>query len=239
MRALFSRLITALDRIGGLSRQGVIGTSRWVRHHPIPSGPRHALWLLPASVMIGIGVACLTAADLGVAPYDVAISAIEVHTPLSFGQAVWALSCSLFAIAAVLGVRPTARSLSFMLLNGLTIDAARAVVVAPDETGLRVALAAVGTVILVCGVATVVYQAAAGGSFESIMKVAEKHGRNPLVVRSVLEISFLVGGAAAGGAFGPVTVVIALGMGPAIGAGIQAFEDHRVGREFRLGSGAT
>ncbi len=234
MKAAISPLIGWIESVGGLSRQGVISTSNWVRTHPIPTGPRRVLWLLPASVMIGAGVASLTAADLGVAPYDVALSAVAQRTPLSFGQAAWAVSGSLFALAALLGVRPTSRTIALTFLNGLTIDIARQIVVAPDSAVARFGLAVFGAVILALGVATVVYQAAAGGAFEALMQAAENRGRRPLVIRSALEVGFLIAGAAAGGSFGPMTVAIAVTIGPAIGAGLQAYEDHRVGRELRL-----
>jgi uncharacterized membrane protein YczE len=184
--------------------------------------------------MIGVGVAALTAANLGVAPYDVALSAIDQRTPLSFGQASWLFSGSLFLVASILGVRPTSRSLAFIFLNGLTIDIARQVIVAPDALGARIGLAAFGASILVTGVATVVYNSSAGGAFEAIMQAAENHGRRPHAVRSFLELGFLAAGAIAGGSFGPMTVLIAVSIGPSIGAGLQAFEDHQAGRELRL-----
>ncbi len=237
VKSAFSALVRWLEGLGGLSRQGVIASSNWVRSRhvpPLPEGSQRALWLLPASLMIGVGVASLAAAELGVAPFDVALSAVAERTPLSLGQSAWAVSGVLFLVAAVLGVRPTSRTISLMFLNGLMIDAAGQVIVTPDGLGSRAAMATVGSVVLVFGVATVVYHAAAGGAFESLMKVAEIRGRRPLVMRSGLEIGFLIGGMAAGGAFGPMTVVIALGMGPAIMTGIQALEDHQVGRRVRL-----
>ena len=233
MKLALNSLTRGLGNIGGLSRQGVIATSRWVRTHPLPSGSQRALWLIPASVMIGAGVASLAAAGLGVAPFDVALSAIARRTPLSFGQAAWALSGTLFLVAAIFGVRPTGRSLGFMLLNGLTIDIALQVIVAPENLLSRIALSFIGTVVLAIGVATVVHQSAAGGAFESIMTVAEQRGRDPLIIRTLLEVTFLIAGALLGGAFGPMTVIIALSIGPAIRAGLQAYDDHHTGRDIR------
>lgn len=235
MNKLIPSLMERLEDFGGLSRQGVIATSRWAQEHHLPSRSQQILWLIPASVMIGTGVAALSAAGLGVAPFDVLLSAIERRTPLSFGQAAWAVSAVLFAVAAVLGARPTARSALYIVLNGFTIDVARSLIVSPDDLVVRIVLAMAGAVVLATGVATVVYHAAAGGSFESIMRAAEQHGRRPIRVRTILEISFLAIGVAAGGSFGPMTVVMAVSMGPAIGLGLQIFADHRAGRSQRLG----
>ena len=231
-------LVRWIESIGGLSRQGVIATSRWVQDHPLPSTSQQALWLVPASALIGVGVASLSAAGLGLSPFDVWLSAIAERSPLSFGQAAWVTSGALFLIAALFRVRPTVRSLSFILLNGLMIDLARSIIVGPDPLAGRLLVGLGGWIALVSGVAIVVQKGAAGGPFESMMQVAERHGRRPLLVRSLLEIGFFVAGLILGGAFGPMTIVIAFGMGPAIGTGLQALDDHRVGRELRLsGSG--
>lgn len=226
-------LIRRLERFGVLSRQGVVATSRWVQDYRLPTASQQVLWLFPASAMIGAGVALLMAAGLGVSPFDVWLSAVAERTPLSFGQSAWATSGVLFLVAVALGVRPTARSVGFIVLNGFMIDIASALVVAPDGLVTRVGLSAIGVIVLASGVATVVRKGAAGGSFEAIMVATERRGRRPLLVRTLLEIGFLLGGIVAGGSFGPTTVVIALGMGPAISTGLQALDDHRVGRELR------
>jgi len=177
----------------------------------------------------------LSAAGLGVAPFDVLLSAIDRRTPLSFGQGAWAVSGALFVGAALFGARPTLRSVVFIVLNGFTIDIARHLIVAPDDLAVRAGLGAAGAAILVAGVATVIHHAAAGGPFESVMTAAQHHGRDPGRVRTALELGALVVGAASGGSFGPMTVLIALSMGPAINFGLQAFADHQHGRDYRLG----
>lgn len=217
-----------------MSRQGVIATSRWVLDHPLPTASQQALWLVPASALIGVGVASLSAAGLGLSPFDVWLSALDGLTPLSFGQSAWVTSGVLFLIATFFGVRPTSRSVSFILLNGVTIDLARTLIVEPDALAVRIVMGLGGWMVLVSGVALVVAKGASGGAFEALMQVAERRGRRPLLLRSVLEIGFFVAGLSLGGAFGPMTIVIALGMGPAIATGLQAIEDHRVGRELRL-----
>lgn len=217
-----------------MSRQGVIATSRWVQDHPLPTASQQSLWLVPASALIGVGVASLGAAGLGLSPFDVWLSGLAGITPLSFGQSAWVTSAVLFFVATAFGVRPTSRSVSFILLNGLAIDVTSTVLVEPDALITRVAMAVGGWVVLVSGVALVVAKGASGGAFEALMQVAERRGGRPLLLRSSLEIGFFIAGLAIGGAFGPMTIVIALGMGPAIAGGLQAIEDHRIGREIRL-----
>lgn len=228
-RALSRRLLS----IGSLSRQGVIASSVWLRSHPLPSRSQRVLWLLPASMMIGFGVAFLSAADLGVAPFDVLLSALADRTPLSFGQSGWLVSGSLLAVAAALGERPRLVGMTFVVLNGFTIDLAFQLVVAPVGIVSRVGLALVGAVTLVAGVAVVVHTSATGGPFEAMMVALQRRGHRPQTVRTMMEVTMLTVGIAAGGQFGPMTVVIALCMGPAIATGLQALDDHRVGRLLR------
>lgn len=209
-----------------------------MQDHPLPTASQQALWLVPASILIGLGVAALADARLGMSPFDVWLSALQDLTPLSFGQAAWVTSGVLFVVAAALGVPPSLRSVGYILLNGVTIDLARTVLIPPDHIVMRAAMALGGWLALVTGVAIVVHKGAAGGAFEALMRAAEQRGHRPLLLRSALEIGFFVVGLALGGSFGPMTVVIALGMSPAIGVGLQALEDHRVGRDARVSGSA-
>ncbi len=184
--------------------------------------------------MIGFGVAFLAMADLGVAPFDVLLSAVAAQTQLTFGQSAWLVSGSLLAVAALLGERPRVLGLAFVVLNGFTIDLAFQLVVAPTGMVTRVGLALAGAVTLAAGVAVVVHTSATGGPFEALMVAMQRRGHRPQRVRTLMEVSILAAGIAAGGQFGPMTVVVALGMGPAIATGLQALDDHRVGRALRL-----
>jgi uncharacterized membrane protein YczE len=194
------------------------------------------MWVIPASALIGLGVAFLLAADLGLPPFDVWLSAVDQRTPLSHGQAAWATSAVFFLIAAALGVYPRPVSAVFVLTNGLAVDIARQVVVAPDTIGVRIAMAAVGLLVLIAGVGLIVHTAAAGGAFEAITEAAKRRGVSGTRFRTGLEIAVLVAGVAVGGSFGVATVVIAVGVGPLLAVTMQALSDHRAGRDARLAS---
>lgn len=218
----------------GISRHGVIAGARRFRVAPLPSAAARLGWVLPASMLIGLGVALLLAADLGLPPFDVWLSAVDHRTPLSHGQAAWATSGVFFAMAAVLGVRPTFVGIVFVFVNGVSVDVARQLIVTPDTLGVRVAMAASGLVMLTAGIALIVHTAATGGSFEAIMEAADRRGVHPGRVRTGLEVSVLTAGIIAGGGFGVMTVVVALTLGPLLAATMQALADHRSGREARL-----
>ncbi|MEQ8839410.1 MAG: hypothetical protein RIB98_00355 [Acidimicrobiales bacterium] len=240
---MLSRITSFLRLIGrsGISRHGVIAHARQKAadprlRPPLPASAERLGWVLPASALIGLGVAFLLAADLGLPPFDVWLSAVDQRTPLSHGQAAWASSGLLFGVAAALGVRPTLVSVAFIVANGLAVDIARQIIVPPDTIGVRLAMAAIGIAMLIAGVGLIVHTAATGGAYEAITEAAARRGISPVRFRTGLEVGALAAGVAAGGSFGFVTVIIALGVGPLLAAAMQALADHRAGREARLQS---
>jgi uncharacterized membrane protein YczE len=219
---------------GGLSRHGVMATARQIRRAPRPSRAVRFAWVVPSTVLIGFGVGLLLAADLGVPPYDVLLSAIAGASPLSHGQAGWAMSGALMLVAVGLGVRPKMVGLAYVFFAGVAVDAARQVIVTPDGIGLRIAMAASGVVLLTAGVAVIVHTSATGGAFELIIEAAGRRGMNPVKARSALELSVLAVGVIGGGSFGVMTVIVAFTVGPMIAITLQAFADHQAGRHARI-----
>lgn len=218
----------------GISRHGVIANARRLRQTPLPPVAGSLVWVLSASALIGLGVAFLLAAELGVPPFDVWLSAVDQRTPLSHGQAAWATSGVIFAVAAAMGVRPKLAGLVFVFVNGLSVDIAQQLIVTPDTLGVRVMMAVVGLFLLASGIGLIVHAAATGGAFEAVMEVADRRGADSSRVRTLLELTVLGAGILAGGEFGLLTVVVALTLGPLLAAVMQALADHRAGREARL-----
>lgn len=190
--------------------------------------------MLSASALIGLGVAFLLAAELGLPPFDVWLSAVDQRTPLSHGQAAWVTSGVIFAVAAALGVRPKLAGVVFVFVNGLSVDIARQLIVTPDTLGVRTMMAVVGLFLLASGIGLIIHAAATGGAFEAVMEVADRRGADSSRVRTLLELSVLGAGILAGGEFGVLTVVVALTLGPLLAAVMQALADHRAGRQARL-----
>lgn len=233
-RLLVARLMARLVIWGGISRNGVMASARRLRAAPLPSMAVRFAFVVPASALIGTGVAFLLSADLGVPPYDVLLSAIDQHTALSHGQAAWTMSAIILSAAALFGVRPKPVGIAYVFLTGIAVDLARPIVVGSEAFGVRVAMAALGTSLLAAGIGTIVHTSATGGSFEAVMEVAERRGRSAAAARTMMELSVLLGGILAGGQFGAMTVVLALVLGPTIKLTLQAMDDHRRGRTARL-----
>ena len=190
--------------------------------------------MVVGSVGIGMGVASFIAADIGLPPYDVLLSAVSDATSLSHGQSGWLVAAVFALIAAVLGARPRLSTVAFALLNGVTVDAAIRIVDRPDALATRIVLVGVGTAVLSMGVALVVFSGLTGGVFDLLGRAVEERGIDPRRFRTWLELGVLIAGVLGGGAIGPGTFFFALCIGPAIAMFAQGLEDHRTGRELRL-----
>ena len=219
-----------------ISRHGAIAAAQRVTDSRVASPVRLLAMMLVGSSFIGIGVSAFRAADVGLPPFDVLLSAIDLHTPLSHGQAAWLVSGLFMLVAAVLGQRPRLTTLLFVFANGLAVDAAAQLINPPDTWGLRVAMFGVGIASIAAGVSLVVHSGLTGGSFELLMRAGEQRGVNPERVRLGLEVTVLATGIALGGSFGLGTVVFALVIARVMTVVAQAMRDHRAGRDARLGA---
>lgn len=183
--------------------------------------------------MIGVGVALLRRADLGVSPYDVLVSGLQPRLGISFGQTVWLISAFFFAIAALFRKVPSRWGVAYVLANGLTIDAVDDLINAPESLVGRWLFVALSIVILSSGISLVVHSGSTGGAFELLMQAGEERGFDRRKIRTSLELSVLSSGIALGGSFGPATLAIALAIGPMLGVTGQVLADHSRGRITR------
>lgn len=189
------------------------------------------------SILIGLGVAFYARARLGLPPYDVVLSVVRDQLGVSLGQAGWAVAAVLLATATLLGQRPALGTLAYIGLNGFTIDASLALVRTPQTPAVRWLLVVLGLLSIAAGISLVVHAGNPGGAFELLMRAGAERGVDPLHVRTALEVGLLGTGIVAGGDFGLATVVFALGISPTMRLGSQVLQDHRRGRQVRLGHG--
>lgn len=195
---------------------------------------RHTLSLLAGSSLIGLGVALFVHANLGLTPYDVMLSVIRDRVGISLGQAAWASSAVLFAVAAALGRRPRLGGLIFVFVSGIAVDAAIGLVQDPELIAVRVAFVVLGALFLLSGISLVVHSGLTGGPFELLMQAGADRGFDPIRIRGSLEIGIFLAGLVLGGDFGIATVAYALSVGPVMRVIGQAMQDHRQGRATRL-----
>ena len=233
MKSLLRKAGRRLAGWSSFTRQGVLDSARKRVGATLAPPARTTLVLVTGSVLIGAGVASFRAAKLGLPPYDVFLSAISAHSPLSHGQAGWLTAAVLMIIAMAMGQRLVAGSVLLVFANGLSVDAASKVIVDAPNMVTQLALFAFGMTALAAGLALVVFSGKGRGPFEMLMAAGSARGFRETNVRTTLEVSVLVAGVAAGGDLGPGTLLFALAIGPLLGAMLQALADHRSGRLVR------
>lgn len=227
-------LLAVSARFVGLSRHGVVAAERFANRPAHRKGAQYVLSQLAGSMLIGAGVALFVHAQLGVPAYDVMLTAMRDQLGITLGQAAWLLTGSLFGVATLLGRRPQISGLIYMLVNGIAVDVAVALVVPPEALVLRMAFVVVGTLLIASGVALIIHAGLTGGAIELLMQAAQDRDIDPFRARYAIEISIVVAGVALGGDLGPATVFFVLTMSPALKLGQQALRDHHEGRANRL-----
>ncbi len=219
-----------------LSRHGAIAFNKTRSPEATRVSLSRAASLLTGSTLIGLGVSFFVHARLGLAPYDVLLSALSPRIGLTHGQSAWLLAAVLFSVAALLGQRPRLSGLAYVAANGFAVDIAVSVIRDAGPMGLRILFAFLGLAAIVGGISLVVHSGLTGGAFELLMNAGRERGQDPIKVRTFLELSILAGGIALGGDFGVATIGFAALVGPTMRAFNQAFSDHRNGRALRRAS---
>jgi uncharacterized protein len=169
------------------------------------------------------GIVALLESELGLSPWDVLHQGLAQHTPLSYGTANIAVGVVVLTVAWLLGARIGVGTVANATLIGLFIEVLVRVpaVDALSDEGLAVRsfVLAAGIALVAVGSAFYLGAALGAGPRDSLMLVlALRSGRRIGVVRTLLESSVVVAGAALGGTIGIGTVAFALLIGPALEA---------------------
>lgn len=186
------------------------------------------LWLF------GVGAALIIHADLGVDPWTVLAQGLTRVVPVSIGVMTILVGVVVLALWLPLRERPGLGTVCNVVLIGVAIDATLALL--PDVTGLawRVALLLGGIVVI--GVASGLYLGERLGAGPRDGLMTGLHRRTGIAVwkvRTAIELTVLVTGAALGGTVGLGTAAFAILIGPAVDAGLWLRGDDRARRPRR------
>jgi uncharacterized membrane protein YczE len=168
-------------------------------------------------LLYGASMALMIRAGLGLDPWDVLHQGLAERLPLSFGMVTIVVGALVLLAWIPLRQRPGVGTVSNVIVIGLAVDAALAVLPAPDAPALRLTfmLAGVG----LNGVATAAYIGArlGPGPRDGLMTgLVRRTGRSVRLVRTSIEVTVLAAGWLLGGTVGVGTVVYALGIGPLV-----------------------
>jgi uncharacterized membrane protein YczE len=200
-----------------------------VRHpRPIPLRgirlPRRLVQLYAGLVLYGISMALLIRSRLGNMPWDVLHQGLARHLGWSLGTVTVVVGALVLLCWIPLRERPGLGTVSNVVVIGIAVDAALALVPAPSPLVLRILLAGVGIALNAVATALYIGVRLGPGPRDGLMTgLVRRTGGSVRLVRTSLEVAVVLVGWALGGTLGVATVVYALVVGPLVHALLPRF----------------
>jgi uncharacterized membrane protein YczE len=160
-------------------------------------------------VLVATGVALTITAEIGVAPYDVLTTGLVELTGLPIGIAAMLLPLGFVALGWLLGRSPGSGTVLAVLLIGPILGLVLDALPAYESMAPRVALFAVGFVLVAAGITAVVIAEIGPGPAELVMLALHERGHPLAPVRTGIELTSVAVGFAMGGQVGIGTLVFA------------------------------
>ncbi len=201
---------------------------------PAPLHQRRFSWRL-AQFTVGVAFCALAVwltvqAGLGLSPWDVLHAGIASGTGLSFGTALVLVGVAVLGISWALGVRPGIGTLVNQVGVGVSLDlllATRWLDTLPDAPiAVRAAVLFGAVALLGLRCAMYIGSGFGAGPRDSLMVACYQHGWRLGPARCAIELTVLLVGWLLGGPVGLGTVLIALGLGPAVSAGFRVIRQQ-------------
>ena len=170
---------------------------------------------------MGIGIALMADADLGLGPWDVLHQGIAQRTGLTLGVVNILVGAAVLSLWVPLRQRPGTGTVLNVLVIGVVVDLTLAVVPDLDHLAVRTAAMLGGVVLMGVGSGLYIGAGLGPGPRDGLMTGVAARGHSVRTVRTTLELTVLVLGWALGGTVGVGTVVLALAIGPLVQASLE------------------
>jgi len=170
--------------------------------------------LVVGLLALGIGIALMVEAQLGVSPYDVLHQGLADLTGLSFGTVVILFGVIVLVFWIPLGQRLGIGTIINTLTVGLIVDAFLELNPDPQTLAVRWAYLLAGILIISFGVGLYIGAGLGPGPRDGLMTGIAAKGYPLWIVRTLLELTALLAGWLLGGDVGIGTLLFAFGIGP-------------------------
>jgi uncharacterized membrane protein YczE len=170
--------------------------------------------LLAGIVLLGLGIAPILDAELGVAPWDVLHQGLAEVTGLSFGLVVVLVGLVVLLTWIPLKQRAGIGTIINTLTVGFIVNGVLDVLPEVHNLVVRWVMLLGGIVITSIGMALYIGAGLGPGPRDGLMTAVAGRGHPLWLVRTVIELVALAIGFALGGDVGIGTVLFALGIGP-------------------------
>jgi uncharacterized membrane protein YczE len=186
---------------------------------------RRFVQLQAGLVLYGVSMAMFIRAGLGLDPWDVFHQGLSERTGVRFGWIVIIVGAAVLALWLPLRQRPGLGTVSNVIVIGLAVEGALALIRAPEAMWARIAMMIAA--VTLNGVATGAYIGArlGPGPRDGLMTgLAARYPRLSIrLARTAIEVIVLASGWLLGGSVGAGTVVYALAIGPLTQAFLPVF----------------
>ncbi len=184
---------------------------------PVTTG----FWLAFGLFLFGLGETFLIAAGAGVSPWTVFAQGISVQFGFSIGQATLVVGIGVLLLWVPLKQRPGLGTLLNVLIIAATIEYVLPFIPTPESYALKLVQVVVGVSLIGLGSGAYLVANLGAGPRDGLMTGLQRiTGARVAVVRALIEITVIACGWLMGGVVGLGTVMFALGVGPAVSAGL-------------------
>ena len=179
--------------------------------------PRRLTQLYLGLLLYGLSMAVLVQSSLGVMPWDVLHQGLARQLGGSLGQITIAVGVLVLLGWIPLRERPGLGTVSNVVVIGLAVDAALAVVAAPSALPAQLAFVVAGVALNAVATAAYIGVRLGAGPRDGLMTgLVRRTGGSVRLVRTSIEVAVVAVGWLLGGTLGVATVLYALAIGPLV-----------------------
>ncbi|MDA0371621.1 MAG: hypothetical protein O3C62_05895 [Actinomycetota bacterium] len=175
-----------------------------------------AVSLFVAVASVGVGIALMVTADLGVAPADVLSTGGADRLGIGVGTMGWISGAVITSVAWIMGRRPQWGTLWGTFVVGLSVNVSLGLLSETDSMVWRIVMFVIGLSIIYLGITVGVSTMLGTGPIELLMLALTDRGASVQMSRWGIEALILGIGAALGGQVGVGTVVFVVLAGPVL-----------------------
>lgn len=198
--------------------------------------------VVTGTALMGVAVALLINASLGLLPLDILHRAIGDRFGWTIGGAIIAVQSTLLVLNLALGVKPGAGTLAAVVIPAVVADFALSVLPVPQPVWLRLMAMLLGGAMFAVG--TAAYLSAELGALPRdglMVAIQRRSGWGPARIRIGADVLCLLAGvlminpalAVANGSLGVGSVLLAVALGPSIASLVPLFT-HRQQSDARV-----
>ena len=179
--------------------------------------PRRLVQLLAGLILYGVSMAMMLRATLGLNPWDVFHAGLTGRVPVTFGQVTIIVGALVLLLWIPLRQWPGLGTIANVVVIGLAVDAALAVMDSPSGLPAQLALLVAGLVLNGLAGGLYIGSQLGPGPRDGLMTgLALRTGLSIRLVRTGLELTVLAVGWLLGGPVGLGTVLYAMTIGPLV-----------------------